>query len=159
MAVTQKKKLCWNCEGNVSLDDENCPYCGVSVIPASLEIPNLHAPPYQMGHIQENVIPRAPYKSEEHLDSTNEAHADKSKEEGEDIEDTSINEFKNILLSLLFLLTGSLFFLFGLTLMLFSHNGLFTLQWNGTMWYIYSLLSIPLLFFGWRALLKLDMDK
>ncbi|MBA3815778.1 MAG: hypothetical protein H0X29_04515 [Parachlamydiaceae bacterium] len=155
MAVIQKKKLCWNCEGNVSLADETCPYCGVSVIPASLDGPShSHSPPYQMGEVQESAIPLPPYNSGQ----KNELASEGIEEEVKGEQDLSVNEFKNILLSLLLLLAGSMFFLFGLTLVLFSHNGVFTLQWDGSFWFIYSLLSIPLLFFGWRALLKLDSD-
>lgn len=156
MAVTQKKKLCWNCEGNVSVEDEACPYCGVSVIPASLEgVSHSHTPPYQMGSVQENVIPMPPYSS----GSKQESKEDNEEGEGNSEEDeVSVDEFKNIVISLLLLLAGSMFFLFGLTLALFSHNGVFTLQWNGSYWYVYSILAVPLLLFGWRALLKLDGD-
>lgn len=158
MAVIQKKKLCWNCEGNVSLSDETCPYCGVSVIPASLDGSlSSHAPPYQMAEVQESIIPRPPYHTEQKNELILEEKEEANKETED--EDVSVNEFKNIVLSLLFLLAGSMFFLFGLTLVLFSHNGVFTLQWDGSFWFIYSLLSIPFLFFGWRALIKLDVDK
>jgi ribosomal protein S27AE len=158
MAVIQKKKLCWNCEGNVSVSEETCPYCGVSVIPASLEgTSNSYIPPYQMGTAQSVSVPPPPYGLEEKNEYDSENKEESPKES--DDQDVSVDEFKHVVLSLMLLLAGSMFFLFGLTLALFSHNGIFTLQWNGGFWYVYSLLSIPLLLFGWRALLKLDAEK
>lgn len=165
MTVMPKKKLCWNCEGSVSVAEETCPYCGVSVIPASLD-GTTHGlnPPYQMNQmsgVKENVVPRSPFAvTQEAQDEKEEGDVAKEadKEELEDSE-VPVDDFKNILLSLILLLAGSMFFLFSLTLALFSQGGIFTLQWNSGYWYIYSLLSLPLLFFGWRALLKLDEDK
>lgn len=157
MTAIPKKKLCWNCEGSVSLSEEICPYCGVSVVPASLEgVGHSLSPPYQMNAAQENTIPRSPY-----LPDDDEDKEDASKKTLVDIDesDVPVDEFKNILLALLLLLSGSMFFLFGLTLVLFSHNNVFTLQWDSSFWFFYSLLSLPLLFFGWRALLKLDQEK
>lgn len=153
MHATPKKRLCWNCEGNVSLADETCPYCGVSVIPASLE----SAPsPYVSAYSHENEnkeleIPRSPYAPpEQKSEAVSLSHA-----ETEDESEVPLNEFKNTLTALMLLLAGSVFFLFGLTLALFSQQGVFVLQWNGSYWFIYSLISIPLLFLGWRSLLKL----
>ena len=60
MNKTAKKRLCWNCEGSVSLEAETCPYCGVSVIPATLE--NINAgftPSYRLGAAQDSAIPRS----------------------------------------------------------------------------------------------------
>ncbi len=34
MLENDKKKLCWNCEGNVSLEQEICPYCRASIVPS-----------------------------------------------------------------------------------------------------------------------------
>lgn len=28
-----KKRMCWNCEGNIPLQEEVCPYCRASVLP------------------------------------------------------------------------------------------------------------------------------
>lgn len=161
MTLLPKKRLCWNCEGNVSLSEETCPYCGVSVIPASLDGTN-HGltPPYQMGAAKENLVPRSPYALNAET-PTVKAEEDVKEISTEELEDSDVpvDEFKNILLALLLLLAGSMFFLFGLTLALFSRNGVFTLQWDSSYWFLYSILSMPLLFFGWRALLKLDEEK
>jgi hypothetical protein len=33
MDENSKKKMCWNCEGNISLEEDVCPYCRASIIP------------------------------------------------------------------------------------------------------------------------------
>lgn len=34
-----KKKMCWNCEGNISLEEDVCPYCRAAIIPRGEEPP------------------------------------------------------------------------------------------------------------------------
>lgn len=159
MTKSAKKRLCWNCEGSVSIAAETCPFCGVSVIPASLDSPVQNfAPSYRPGATQENTIPRSPYVSNEDKITPEEKEGQRNLKELEDSE-ISLDNFKSSLIAVVLLLTGSVFFLFGLALVLFSHNNVLTLQWDGSFWFIYSGLSIPLLFLGWRALLKFDEDK
>ena len=153
MNAIPKKKLCWNCEGNVSVAEENCPYCGVSVRPPSLEgVSNNFTPPYQMAHTAKNqTIPPSPYAPQIHEESK----IEEEKENNQVSSSLPTGEFKNVLIPMLFLLAGSVFFLFGMVLLLFSQNGLFKLSWNGNLWYLYLLVSVPLLFIGWMALQKL----
>lgn len=155
MNKTPKNKLCWNCEASVSVTAEVCPYCGVSVVPATLDGTG-HVLPYKMSSANDKAIPPPPYAQEDQEDK--DESAEQSSEDDEEV-DVPVDQFKNILLALLLLLGGSIFFLFGLMLVLFSQNGTFTLQWDSSYWYIYSALSLPLLFIGWRVLLKLDEEK
>jgi hypothetical protein len=34
MEEKTKRKMCWNCEGNIALEEEVCPYCRASILPA-----------------------------------------------------------------------------------------------------------------------------
>jgi len=156
MTQQPKKRLCWNCEGNVSINEETCPYCGVSVIPASLDgSKDTFAPPYSLEASTEAIIPPPPYAALDHA-PVNASAKEAVQEENSTDTDDSFVEFKKVLIALMLLLTGSVFFLFGLVLALFSNQGVFTLQWNGTLWFIYSGLSLPLLLCGWRALTKIE---
>lgn len=147
-----RKRLCWNCEGSVSLAEETCPFCGVSVVPAFLEGAGAEfAPPYSSHAETDYGVPKSPYGFHEEKDNL-EAQQPKEADEAE----PAMDEFKQVTLSLVFLLCGSVFFLFSLALGLFSHNGVFTLQWDANYWFIYTILAVPLLFFGWRSLMKLD---
>lgn len=147
MNAISKNKLCWNCEANVSVTDENCPYCGVGVQNSLLQgYQNEFSPPYRMGKGNQTVIPESPYKDEE-----SQQVEDVVQEEAEEA-----SEFKIFLIAMLMMLSGSVFFLFGIVLALFSKDGVFILQWNGSYWYAYLILAVPLLFFGWNAVQRMN---
>jgi hypothetical protein len=152
MSEHPKLKLCWNCEGSVAVSEETCPYCGVSVIPASLDgSPPVFSPPYHHQLYPSQEVPRPPYMPyEEKKVALEERTADPQATEG------SFQEFNRGLAAVMFLLTGSVFFLFGLVLAFFSHDGHLTLRWDGTWWFAYLGISVPLLIVGWRALLKIE---
>lgn len=154
MTTLPKKKLCWNCEGSVSLAEDSCPYCGVTVQAPSLEgINNSFSPPYRIPN-KNQQIPASPYATR--------LTPEKVEEEKppEEIKESfaADNSFKSILIPMLLLLSGSVFFLFGLALAMFSQNGVFTLSWNGNFWYAYLTLAILLLFFGWQTMQKLPEE-
>jgi len=152
MNKVPKSRLCWNCEGSVSLAEETCPFCGVSVVPASLDgTPPSFAPPYSPSVLQSRDVPPSPYG---HVEESPFEHRKEGAMAVEETE-TLVDEFKKTIQAVTLLLSGSVFFIFSLALALFSTNGTFTLQWDGTLWYVYMLLSLPLMIFGWRALLKL----
>jgi hypothetical protein len=154
MNKSLKKRLCWNCEGSVSVSEETCPFCGVSVVPAFLEgTTSSFAPPYAMGSTQDSMVPRSPYDRENDPSDTVEAAA--QQKEADEAE-PAIDEFKSVMLSVTFLLSGSVFLMFGTVLALFSQDGVLKLQWDGAYWYVYLLLAVPMFFFGWRFLKKLD---
>lgn len=149
-----KKRLCWNCEGNVAAEAEICPYCGVSVVPASLDgSSQSFAPLYQPASSSSSAPPAPPYMRQE---APQEAAATTLQEEEASPRDASFIEFKNVLWAVSLLLTGSVFLLFATTLALFSHNGVLTLQWNADAWIVYLILALPCLFFGWKSWSKLE---
>lgn len=141
-----KTKLCWNCEGRVAFTEENCTYCGVYLSPTPIgneeEDDDIPPPPYRMDGARE--VPPAPYQTEE-IVTAKALPADA--EQG----------MKTVLMPLSLLLSGSIFFLFGLVLFLFSSaNGVFTLQWNGELWSLYFFVGVLMLFFGWRTLRHIE---
>lgn len=150
MSTTVKRKLCWNCEGSVTRDAANCPYCGVYLHPKDddgYEDIEDHRPPYAIPEEQENTVPEAPYAA------TREAVIENKPEKTPlQIMKAQSADWKIVVLPLAMLLAGSLSLLFGVLLLLFSHNGTFTLQWNASYWVYYLVASIPLLFMGWKSL-------
>lgn len=153
MSAIPKKKLCWNCEGIVSKDIDNCPYCAVY----------LHA----TDSTEEKETPFwNPYRANR-LDE-DEEQAEEEEEKSETRNPLSFNfstifssavaqKFKQDVLSILFLMTGSLFFLFGTILFLFSdEKGFFTLQWKADNWGYFLCSALFLLYFGWRFLQQLE---
>ncbi len=150
MTATQKKKLCWNCEGRVSLQEENCPYCAVYLGPAPDDAGGKDslAPPYRLveSDEEERQVPKSPYAVQE---------ADKEESQ---VDEVTKGDLKQVVLPLVLLSAGTLFFLFGLILVLFSDQGIFTLSWSADYWYFYLIFAVPLLFAGWRTLQRFDED-
>lgn len=150
MTATPKKKLCWNCEASVALHEENCPYCAVYLGPASVSGDESQndplAPPYKIQVMEEEggELPEAPYAAEE---------SEEDEVELEALEPTG--DMKEVAIPTSLLLGGTVFFLFGLVLLLFSQDGVFTLRWNSEYWYLYQLAAVPMLYFGWRSLNQL----
>lgn len=156
MNTPPKKKLCWNCEGRVTYQDENCPYCGVYLSPISSSEKeakeSLFSPPYRVNHDEEEdqQVPISPYKVEEERGPVSQEAVKPILEEEKP--PVLTDEMRTLVLPLVLLLSGSVFFLFGIALLLFSHNGVFTLQWNSSNWYLFFILGLPMLFYGWRSL-------
>lgn len=183
---TGKKKLCWNCEGTVDREAENCVYCGVYLHPDDVELieeeensPQYAAeptvdeeieeddfePPYteESSSQNDNLMKRkpvTPYTSNpQDLDSREEELDEDFDEEAlEKLERPiqSSSEFKTIVLPIVFLVSGAFCFIFSLIMYFFANDGVFTLRWNANYWFIYILLSLPLLFVGWRTLRQIE---
>lgn len=135
MSAIPKRKLCWHCEGGVALEEDNCPYCGVYLHP---EEP---LPQRESATIQ--------------LPSHNDNDDDEEESFSSPVEEVaipSVTFFKALAL----LLVGSTLAFFALALFLFNENGLFTLQWDASRWYLYATVAIPLLYLGWRSLGSLE---
>jgi len=151
----KRKKLCWNCEGSVTFSEETCPFCGVSVVPAFLEGAEAEfAPPYKLTEEKDFGIPKSPFA----LDEPDEGReiVTQAKQAAIPLQETEAGTFKQAALAAVLLSGGAVFFLFSLALGLFSHNGIFTLQWDATYWFVYTFVAVVFLFIGWRMLLQLD---
>lgn len=155
MSTKTRKKLCWNCEGNVSLENETCPYCGVSldVSPMAGTDPNLNAfaSPFKNTKSSSSMIPKAPYNPPKN--ETKEEPEKQVEEQEQEEPGFALSELHKTLLILVSLSLGTILLIFGAVLFLFSDSrGIFTLHWHGSYWYIYFVVAIPLLYFGWKAM-------
>ncbi|MEM1281996.1 MAG: hypothetical protein AAGG81_00425 [Chlamydiota bacterium] len=158
MTNATKKKLCWNCEGRVGFTEEHCPFCGVYLSPTPIpggvsndgpeeKVPK---PPYQPGgEPMENSVHHSPYH-----ETIQESKA--SKAENSEAVNGVNEELRKMITPMGTLLAGSIFFLFGLVLLLFSKDGKLTLQWSSDYWYVYLTFSLALLLWGWRSLQLVD---
>lgn len=157
MSALPKKKLCWNCEGRVAYSDENCTYCGVYLSSSSLinqndESSTHIAPlaPYRPKK-EDTSIPHASFKN-----NFNEESGDSDQDELEDMTPEAENSQHSGLLPFCLLLSGSIFFIFGLILFIFSRQGMLTLQWDASYWFLYLGVAAILLFLGWRSMRTLS---
>lgn len=150
MNKKNEKRLCWNCEGNVSHHAAQCPYCGVAlgVAGSSPVFKGFGTPSSQQ------EIPQPPYGKIEKPDfavSKEEWDTALQEESGKVQEENVSPATKKEIIALILLLPGVVFFLFGIALFLFSRGGVLTLSWNQNVAYFYFLGATPLLYLGWRA--------
>ena len=153
MTALPKRKLCWNCEGNISRELDNCPYCGVYVHSADFEGSSYWNPSYTPQESLESVPPP--------LYSVQESVSEESLHVSNDNSLFWSDLFlilKQEVFPVLFLMSGSVFFLFGLILFLFARDGTLTLRWDGSLWSMFALLSVPSLWMGWSLLHRLEED-
>lgn len=149
-------KMCWNCDGHVGVDSHYCPYCGTDLYQDSPKEENsfqktlssMYKPPYNPTRTTLGV-PSYEENNNVHYDDEDE------EDEEEDYEsDPEINAKSNDMgiWPLLFLSMGMNLMTLGLLLFFFSDGGKLTLEWNSHYWFIYCVLSVPLLMFGWKLL-------
>lgn len=156
MSAVPKKKLCWNCDGHIAKQIDNCPYCGVYVHSPDLDESNGWNLPYASGKKEE--IPTPFYQIHENeQDDTEELKANEETEEYS-LDFSLMQQLKEDVLPVLLLMSGSIFFLFGIVLFLFSNDGKLTLQWNGTLWPYYMAAAVPFIYLGWKYLLQMDQE-
>lgn len=160
------KKLCWSCEGQVELVAERCPYCGTDLAMAATgtkmgaSIGNMSSfnAPYTMSSSALNDPPPPP--SYPGLGTNNYTPSNKEWEEalqGDSLahknqHEEVVGKEKHDMFALLLLLPGIVFFLFGIVLLLFSQEGVFTLRWHQNFSYFYFVGALPLLYLGYKAL-------
>lgn len=134
MAKKNEKRLCWNCDGEMSLHLDACPYCGTHVNNpfAPTDARDSH---YDLSN---SSVPKEPESVKK----------EKIEEAKEDVARSSTKEVSVFLL----LVPGVLFALFGLILLLFAEGGTLTLTWNQNVSFFYLLGSIPLIYLGYRAM-------
>jgi hypothetical protein len=155
MSALPQKKLCWNCEGNVAREIDNCPYCGVYLQAVEgQEDESLWSPSYRFPkEDHDKNIPAPLYQS------SKVEPVPQIKEE-ESIQHSPViwKQIQTDVLPLLLLMSGSIFFLFGTILLLFAYPGTLTLQWKGEYSFYFLFLSLPALYFGWKWLQEMEAD-
>lgn len=140
----EAKRLCWNCDGNVGFQLENCPYCGVNLTVA--------APIKEtafMNPSKNEDVPPPPYAG---YTATNQEWQEALQGDQKAATPEPVKDEKKEMFALLLLLPGIVFFLFGIALLLFSTEGVFTLEWNQSFAYFYFIGAAPLLYLGYKAL-------
>lgn len=146
-----KKKLCPQCEGTIPYQMPHCPFCGfehfiketsTAQTLGSQGLSSLYHPPYLAQSIGE--VRKDPKDTQ----ATPPDPAPASPIE-KSLEDRLA---KVELITIILLSIGGQFMMLGLMLLLFSVDGVVTLQWKSQYWYFYSLFSIPFLLLGLKWL-------
>ncbi|MGM0439794.1 MAG: hypothetical protein ACQEP8_01600 [Chlamydiota bacterium] len=149
-------RLCWNCEGQVHAQAVRCPFCGADL--SSHQEGVATTAPYQSScnHEEQVQVPEPPYAAAEApIEPTNEEWKTAVNQGGQQKLQEHLQErVSGVFLPLFLLSLGGIFLLFTFVLLVFSHDGFLTLQWKASSWLFYLLLSLPSIYFGWRALSK-----
>ncbi len=176
MEQLERTKVCWNCEADVSYEATYCPFCGTDLLTSSIEksgqspkqdhkfsdqslqesLASLYKPPYSMRNRQGFGVP------DERAESSY-LEKEPPKKESEDLPTLPeegiqpLNEKEEVtrkghILPLLFLMIGAHLFILGALIIFCSKDGMVTLEWKSHFWFIYCLVSLPLLYFGGKML-------
>jgi hypothetical protein len=171
MKSVDRQKICTNCEGRISLDAQECIYCGSIAIPSQQMVPpvpafdhqsiqdslsSLYAPPYSnmsandMKNDKDKNKPRPILRDPQ----DNQLHAALGKFNHSQNTTTDLNEQtevgKSSFVPLLMLLLGGNLLIVGLLQFFFSEQGVLRLQWQSKYWFVYCLISIPVILFGYK---------
>lgn len=181
MKQMDRTKVCWNCEADVNYEATYCPFCGTDLLTSSAEPPpqtpkhdakfsdqtlqeslaSLYKPPYSVRNRQGFGVPdereepsfkqAEPLKEDPLFQSYDQKETEKPLVTEEKFEEEEITKRGNIL-PLLFLMIGAHLFVLGTLLLFCSKEGVVHLQWSSRFWFLYCLISFPLLYFGTRLL-------
>lgn len=160
MSAIPKKKLCWNCEGSIARDVDNCPFCGVYLHATEEMEGGFWNPSYRPEKETdlESSVPAPIYQAiEQEKESVIEPLPVSAVIKAGDL--ASYQQLKQDLFPILFLMAGSIFFIFGLVVYFFSEGGTLTLQWREEYGFYFLLLSAPLLYFGWKFLNQVNSNE
>ena len=164
MRTEEKKKLCSNCDGSIPREVAFCPYCG-SVQSEDNEA-NLFSSPYSPPYSAQTSLFNEEERKEPMARKSEYKEADKKGAQQnfglsnalpnipEEQETEQVSG--SIFWPTLFLCVGSNLLVLGFLQLFFSDNGFLRLEWNSSYWFIYCLISVPLLFFGFKKATRLS---
>lgn len=175
MKTTEKQKMCPHCDGMIAIEAEICSYCGHQQV---LENKGAQTPLFQNQSLQDSLtsLYTPPYSGkrpqftqrEQQISSTvkdNAMYKNVTDEKFQDplqaISTAAANEShekegESSLWTTVFMVVASNFFLLGLLQLFFSENGVLKLEWDGSYWFIYCLISLPLFYMGIKKLKQLN---
>jgi hypothetical protein len=152
MKPGERQKMCVNCNGKVSFEATECPYCATELAP-SLQAPS---PLFKNQNIQDSLA--ALYNPPYHIKTGEKENPAPKKQvtftepapvvsmsEPEKVQDSHRDFW-----ALFALIVGGNLLTLGLMQFFFSDKGMLTLEWESSYWYLYCLISLPLFYLGFK---------
>ena len=147
MVYTKRRKLCWDCGGEVPEEVATCPFCG-----GSFEGTDRSQNEKLFDGIYDFTnVPQSPIKPS--FEFSDESTSLPKQELDREINDHE--QSRHQIMSLLFLLPGMTLFILSCGIFLFSQEGYLTLRYNATYTLFIFLLSTISIYFGIRSYKKL----
>lgn len=154
MKQKKRQKLCHNCEGDIDLDVIVCPYCAADLREEKLEELRRSEPSSSMLQMSHSLYP-PPYPIREERPEQPSAPPATKTVHLPQIEEEPSERLFSVLAPIVLFSLGTMLFVLGLLLMLFSHDGQVVLKWDGRLWFLYLFAAVPFLVFGYRSISKL----
>lgn len=173
MNPQERTKVCLSCEADVNAEATYCPFCGtdLSVLSPNDSLPStderfqtqtlqeslasLYKPPYSVRNRRGLGVPderpQPSFMSAEPPKEDPLAYYKQGKGE-EKVEKIVEEKEGGVVLPILFLSVGTLFFVLAMALLLFSQGGVLVLEWKSKYWFLYALFSCPFFLFSVRLL-------
>lgn len=151
MKSSERFKICSHCEGRIPVEVVICPYCASTLSDqntsskaplskgTSDSIASLYNPPYGAQRTQPTL-----------------AMEEKKKEPqvATKVEAKPLTSQKSEILPISLLVIGTNLLTLSVVQLFFSDEGFLHLEWDTHFWYVYSLMAIPLIWFGFKTLKK-----
>jgi hypothetical protein len=147
----KNRKLCHGCEGSVHIHAIKCPYCGTDLAGSMAVVEEAPPPAYALHCVEKQEAPPPAYVARVIEEEEIVPPVQMAREAERVAPSTAVNP-KTVLTPMFLIVPGAFFLLFGMMLLLFSHDGVLTLRWNANYWFLYLGLALPLLYSGWRLL-------
>jgi len=170
MKQVDKQKLCHHCDGRIPLEASICPFCASDQTPGvakgegplfktqSLQdsLASLYTPPYSIKNLS---TPTAMEEKREPAPSLSPYKEVKSPQMASTLSLPEAPEQKaeqnSSLWTLIFTMGGTTLLILGILQLFLSEGGTVRLEWDSSWWFVYCLLSAPLLFFGIKKIREL----
>ncbi|MES2199988.1 MAG: hypothetical protein V4489_07455 [Chlamydiota bacterium] len=152
----EKQRICAHCEGRISVEADTCLYCGMPLLstsavaqPVQEAVTSTYAPPYGQKSsdymkIESEFSPK--FKSPTQQREGPFGGLSIPAQEAVAVEENEGD--RSGFIALFFALMGSGLLILGLMQGLFSDEGFLRLEWNCKYWFLFCLLSLPMLYFG-----------
>ena len=156
----ERTKMCPSCHGNAPLHVDICPYCANSFFEKNETISNenisqdnsstlsyeetltsLYPPPYKP-----KVIPTSTTTNNDAVYDEETGIQHETQQVNESDEEVLEEREKNSLIPIVLFWLGVNILVFSIILIVFSADGVLYLKWNTKYWFLYSLISIPLIY-------------
>ncbi|MBM3207988.1 MAG: hypothetical protein FJZ57_05210 [Chlamydiae bacterium] len=171
MKPADRQKICTNCDGRIPVEAQECLYCGSKVV-LSQEMA-APSPAFDHQSIQDSLssLYAPPYSNMSANDMKNDKDKNKPKPILRESQDNQLHAAlgkfnhsqttpvdpiqerepgKSSFMPLLMLLLGGNLLIIGLLQFFFSENGVLRLEWQSKYWFVYFLISVPVILLGYK---------
>lgn len=159
MGFNDRQKICSHCDGRIAIEADTCLYCGTPLTQEKAPEPK-HSESLSIQQSLDSLYP-PPYPNRNTAQmKTDKEFTGKFKTPPKETSFSGMSfpnqtapvkeQGKSSFIPILMALLGSNLFILGLMQGLFSEGGFLRLEWNSDYWFVFCLISIPMLYLGMK---------